>query len=147
MFDIEGPRFASEATFVLGARPVTGGYDNNIGSQLSSAVFFASRAPSSFSSCVLACLESIEATATGTLVTTVNFDESNRQLTLNGPVSPYEIQTVLRSLVYTNRAPDINTASIRVEVCRTLYYSTVTLILLRGVANGRIVLVTFYSCT
>ena len=104
------------ATFVLGARPVTGGYDENIGARMSSAVFFASRAPSMFSGCVLACLESLAATTTDTSVTAVNFDESNRQLILNGPALPDEIQTVLRSLIYTNRAPDINVASIRVEV-------------------------------
>lgn len=105
---------------MLGARPVTGGYDNNIGSRLSSAVFFASQAPSMFSGCILTCLESLEPTAAGTSVTTVNFDEFNRRLTLNGPVTPDEIQTVLRSLVYTNRAPNINAASIRIEVCMTL---------------------------
>ena len=107
---------ASAATFVLGARPVTGGYDNNIGAQLSAALLFASRAPSMFSGCVLACLESLEVTTTGTSVMALDFDESSRQLILNGPASPDEIQTVLRSLVYSNRAPDINVASIRVEV-------------------------------
>ena len=117
-FDIEGPIDASAAVFVLGARPVTGGYDNNIGAQLSAALFFASRAPPMFSGCVLACLESVEVTTMGTSVTAVDFDESNRRLVLNGPASPEDIQTVLRSLVYTNRAPDINVASIQVEVCQ-----------------------------
>ena len=107
---------ASAAVFVLGARPVTGDYDNNIGARLSAALFFASRAPSMFSGCVLACLESVEVTMTGTPVMALDFDESNRQLVLNGPASPDELQSVLRSLVYTNRAPDINTASIQVEV-------------------------------
>lgn len=115
-FDIEGPAAASDATFVLGARPVTDGYDNNIGSQISAALFFASRAPAMFSGCVLACLESMEVTTTGTSVTAIDFDESSRQLVLNGPASPDDIQTVLRSLIYANRAPDINVESISVEV-------------------------------
>lgn len=114
--DIEGPISASNAVFVLGARPITGGYDNNIGAQLSSALILASRAPPMFSGCVLSCLESLEVTTTGTSVTALEFNESNRRLTLNGPATSDEIQTVLRSLVYTNRAPDINVASIRVEV-------------------------------
>ena len=114
--DIEGPVDASVAIFVLGARPITGGYDNNIGARMSAALFFASRAPSMFSRCVLACLESLEAMAVGTSVMPQEFDESNRQLVLNGPVSPDEIQAVLRSLLYINRAPNINVASIRVEV-------------------------------
>lgn len=107
---------ASAAVFVLGARPVTGGYDNNIGARLSAALFFASRAPSMFSGCVLACLESVDIVTAGTPVMALDFDESNRQLVLNGPALPDEFQAVLRSLVYTNRAPDINVASIRVEV-------------------------------
>ena len=115
-FDIEGPLDASSAVFVLGARPVTGGYDSNIGAQLSSALFFASRAPPMFSGCVLACLESVEVMTSGTPVMALDFDESNRRLVLNGPASPEDIQTVLRSLTYTNRAPDINVASIQVQV-------------------------------
>ena len=126
-FDIEGPIDASAAVFVLGARPVTGGYDNNVGARLSSALFFASRAPSMFSGCVLACLESVEVTTTDTPVMALDFDESNRRLVLNGPASPEDIQTVLRSLVYTNRAPDINVASIRVEVSQnSLAYYTLS---------------------
>ena len=75
--DIEGPVDASAAIFVLGARPVTGGYDNNIGAQLSTALF-ASRAPSVFSGCILACLESMEVTTAGTSVMALGFDVSNR---------------------------------------------------------------------
>lgn len=114
--DIEGPADVSAATFVLGARPVTGGYDNNIGARLSTALFFASRAPPMFSDCILTCLESLEVITTGTSVTALNFDVSNRQLVLNGPASPQEIQTILRSLVYTNKASTINVISFRLEV-------------------------------
>lgn len=114
-FDIEGPIDASAAEFVLGARPVTGGYDSNIGARLSAALFFPSRAPPMFSGCVLACLETVEVTTTMSVMA-LDFDESNRRLVLNGPATPEDIQTVLRSLVYTNRAPDINVASIQVEV-------------------------------
>ena len=114
--DIEGPVDTSAAIFVLGARPVTGGYDNNIGAQLSTALFFASRAPSVFSDCILACLESVEVMTAGTSVMALDFDVSNRQLVLNGPASPKEIQTILRSLLYTNKAPTINVISFRLEV-------------------------------
>lgn len=107
---------ATAATFVLGARPVTDGYDSNIGARLASALFFPSRAPSGFSGCVLSCLESLEATTSGSSVLAVDFNESERQLILLGPASSDEIQAVLRSLVYTNNAPSINVAAILVEV-------------------------------
>ena len=119
-YDIEGPLDASAAVFVLGARPVTGGYDSNLGARLSAALFFASRAPPMFSGCVLSCLESVEVTTTGTPVMALDFDESNRQLILNGPASPEDIQTVLRSLVYTNRAPSINVDYIQVTVSQLI---------------------------
>ena len=119
-YDIEGPLDASAAVFVLGARPVTGGYDSNLGAWLSAALFFASRAPPMFSGCVLSCLESVEVTTTGTPVMALDFDESNRQLILNGPASPEDIQTVLRSLVYTNRAPSINVDYIQVTVSQLI---------------------------
>lgn len=114
--DIEGPVDASAAIFVLGARPVTGGYDNNIGAQLSTALLFVSRAHSVLSGCILACLESMEVTTAGTSVMALGFDVSNRQLVLNGSASPKEIQTILRSLLYTNKAPTINVISFRLEV-------------------------------
>ena len=107
---------ASATIFVLGARPVTGGYDNNIGAQLSAALLFASRPPSMFSNCILTCLESMEVMIAGTSVIALDFDVANRQLVLNGPASPMEIQTTLRSLLYTNKAPTINVISFRLEV-------------------------------
>ena len=109
---------ASAATLVLGARPVTGGYDNNIGARLSTALIFASRVPSMFSDCILACLESMEVVTAGTAVMALGFDVyvSNRRLVLNGPTSPQEVQTIFRSLLYTNKAPNINVISFRLEV-------------------------------
>ena len=107
---------ASAATLVLGARPVTGGYDNNIGARLSTALIFASRVPSMFSDCILACLESMEVVTAGTTVMALGFDVSNRRLVLNGPTSPQEVQTIFRSLLYTNKAPNINVISFRLEV-------------------------------
>ena len=115
-YDIEGPVSPSAATFVIGARPITDGFDSNIGAQLASAVFFASRAPTMFSGCVLSCLESLEATTSGSSVVAVAFNESARQLVLLGPASPDEFQSALRSIVYMNRALNINVASILVEV-------------------------------
>jgi hypothetical protein len=103
-----------DAVFVLGARPVTGGYDNNIGAQLSAALLFALRAPSMFSDCILTCLESVEVTTAGTSVIALDYDVSNWQLVLNGPAAlPMEI---IRSLLYTNKAPTINVISFRLEV-------------------------------
>ena len=74
-----------------------------------------------FSGCVLSCLESLEATTAGTSVTAVEFDVSSRQLVLNGPASSAEIQTVLQSLVYTNRAPDINVECILLLLLHQIY--------------------------
>ena len=115
---------ASAATFVLGARPVTDGFDSNIGARLASALFIASQAPPMFSGCVLSCLESLEATTSSSSVLALDFNESERQLVLLGPASPDEIQTVLRSLVYTNRAPSINVVSILLEVGQLSIYIT-----------------------
>lgn len=115
-FDIEGPSSQTGTLFVLGARPVTSGYDLNFAGQLSAAVLFPSRAPPMFSICVLDCLESLTADTQGTAVTSLPFDVAERELVLNGPAMPSEFEQVLRNVYYLNRAPDINLELITLQV-------------------------------
>ena len=122
MYAIEGGTNSSEEVIVLGARPVTDGYDMNFAGSISGAVFSPSRAPSMFSRCILECLESVTVDTAGTTVSAELFDVSSRQLVLRGPASPSEIQQVLRTLVYTNRAPDLNTASMQLQVSTKWVY-------------------------
>ena len=115
-FDIEGPAAGSDTTFILGARPVTNGFDQNLDGTLSAAVFFPSRAPAMFSGCVLSCLESLSVETAGTSVGAVEFDVTTRELILNGEATTSEFEQVLRSLEYINRAPATNTRAIQLQV-------------------------------
>ncbi len=107
---------SSEEVIVLGARPVLGSYDMHFAGRVAGAVFAPSRAPSMFSRCILQCLESVSVNTIGTSITALPYDVSSRLLVLQGPATPAEIQQVLRTLVYTNAAPDLNTAAIRLQV-------------------------------
>ncbi len=115
-FDIEGPLSTTDNVFVLGARPITSGYDMLLVGQLSGMVLIPSLAPPNFSMCMLSCLESLVAETSGTSVTALPFDEAGRQLVLNGPTHPSDFTQVLRELLYLNLAPDINLNSITLEV-------------------------------
>ncbi len=117
-FDIEGPLSTANNEFVLGARPITSGYDLNIIGRLSGVVLLPSLPPPQFSVCVLDCLETLVADTTGTALAALPFDEANRQLILNGPAQPSEFTQVLRGLVYLNRAPDINLDTVTLQVSR-----------------------------
>ena len=116
MFEIEGPAPNSDVVFVFGARPITGGYDQNFAGSLSSFVFAPSPAPDMFSTCMLACLESLTVNTTGTSLSATNFNVSSRQLQVLGPASPEEVEQVLQSAVYLNRAPTVNVNAIQLEV-------------------------------
>ena len=115
-YDIEGPSVGSEVVFVLGARPVTGGYDLGFAGQIAAAVFAPNRAPVMFSGCVLSCLESLTLDVAGTPLTITPFNVSSRELQLLGPASPAQVQQVLRSAVYLNRAPNLNVDLIQLQV-------------------------------
>ena len=119
-YDIEGPSSASEAVFVLGARPVTNGYDMGFAGHLSATVFAPNRAPAMFSTCMLACLESLMLDVSGTPLAVTAFNVSSRQLQLVGPASPAQVQQVLRSANYLNRAPNLNVDSIQLQVYFTI---------------------------
>ena len=103
-------------TFILGARPITSGYDLSFAGRIAAAVFFSRQAHPNFSTCMLDCLESLTVDVTGTSLLATPFSVSSRQLQLLGPASTDEIQLVLRSAVYLNRAPDINVDVIQLEV-------------------------------
>ena len=113
--DIEGPASISDTTFVLGARPVTGGYDQNFAGSLSAVVYAPNQAPAMFSTCVLSCLESLTVDTANTPLTAAPFNVSSRQLQLLGPASPEQVQQVLRSTAYLNRAPSVNIDAIQLE--------------------------------
>ena len=117
LYDIEGPASSSDVIFVLGARAISGGFDLGFSGSLSAVVFSPNLAPSMFSRCVLECLESLTVDVAGTPITAAPFSVSSRQLQLLGPASPQELQQVLRSAVYLNRAPNINVDLIQLEVC------------------------------
>lgn len=117
-FPIEGPSNDTDVTFVLGARPITSGYDLNFAGTIAAAIFSPSQAPAMFSSCVLDCLESLTVDAMDTAITVTPFSVTSRQLQLLGPASPAQVQQVLRNAVYLNRAPNINVESIQLEVCK-----------------------------
>lgn len=115
-FAIEGPSSDTDVIFVLGARPITSGFDLSFSGRYSDLVIAPNPAPPMFSSCVLDCLESLTVDVTGTPLSATPFSVSFRQLQLLGPASPDQIQQVLRSAVYLNRAPNINVESIQLEV-------------------------------
>ena len=119
LFNIEGPpagSAGSDLSFVFGARPITGGYDQHFSGSVSAAVLGTSSAQPMFSECMLACLESFTLNTTGTPLTVTPFNVSSRQLQLLGPASPQQVQQVLRSAIYLNRAPTVNINAIQLEV-------------------------------
>ena len=93
--------------------------------------------PAAFSRCVLQCLETIAADTAGTNVIADTFNQQERQLTLYGPESPDVFQSVLRTVIYTNLAPDINVAWIRVEVFDGINSTTQVVQVLQGVTEMR----------
>lgn len=101
---------------MIGARPVTNGYDLNFSGHLSAVVFAPNQAPAMFSRCVLECLESLTIDTTGIPLTVIPFNVSSRLLELLGPASPAQVQQVLRSVDYLNRAPSVNIQSFQLEV-------------------------------
>lgn len=115
-YDIEGPASQNGNIFVLGARPITSGYDLNFNGQLAAVTLFPSRAPPQFSLCVLDCLESLIVDTQGTAIDSLPFNAVDRVLVLNGPAPPSDFEQVLRNLAYLNRAPDINLNTITMEV-------------------------------
>lgn len=119
-YAIEGPSNDSDVIFVIGARPITNGFDFNFGGVLGDLIASPSTAPPFFSLCVLDCLESLTVDVSGTQLTVTPFNVSTRQLRLVGPASPAQVQQVLRGAVYLNRAPNINVESIQLEVCNHL---------------------------
>ena len=90
----------------------------NFGGQLSAVVFLPAAAPPLFSSCLLGCLESLAVDTSVSLaaITVLGFDVASREMTLVGPASPADFTAVLRTLLYLNRAPDINTVSITLQL-------------------------------
>ena len=119
MFDIEGPLPGAQFVgFILGARPIEPtDFDLSFAGSISSAIFSPSRAPSMFSTCVLACLESFSFNPplSGS-VDSLPFDVTARQLVLLGPAAPQEITDALRSIVYLNRSPALNVVRFQLEV-------------------------------
>ena len=93
--------------------------------------------PAAFSRCVLQCLETIAADTAGTNVIADTFNQQERQLTLYGPESRDVFQSVLRTVIYTNLAPDINVAWIRVEVFDGINSTTQVVQVLQGVTEMR----------
>ena len=102
--------------FIVGARPIEAGTDLNFVGLLTGLVIMPHRAPLGFSRCVLQCLEYMTVDTTGTDIIATAFNRELRQLVLYGPASPETFETVLRTIAYTNLAPDINVASIEVDV-------------------------------
>ena len=107
-------------------------FDMNLAGRIAALVLAPNRAPNMFSSCILQCLESVTVDTTGTTVTAQPFDVSSRQLLLLGPASPSEIQQVLRTLVYTNRAPTLNTASFQLQVSSLGVYNRLSEVVLES---------------
>lgn len=122
-YDLEGPSPGSDAVFVLGARAVTNGFDLHFTGSVSSAIIAPNTAPPAFSRCILDCLESITLNTIGTPLRATPFNVSARQLEILGPASPSEVQQVLRSIEYLNRAPDPNINSIELEVSTSTPYA------------------------
>ena len=120
-FDLEGPEQSSDTVLILGARPISNGFDLNFAGSISSAILAHSQAPIMFSRCVLECLETIAVDTSGTSVSAQPFNISSRQLVLIGPASPDEMEQVLRTLVYSNRALNLNTDSIQLEVLQYIW--------------------------
>lgn len=116
-FRLEGPSTDSDVIFVFGGRPITDGFDLNFSGRVATAVFSADIAPPMFSRCVLECLESLTVDTTGTSLTLIPFNVSSRQLELLGPATPAQVQQVLRSAIYLNRALTLNINSFQIEVC------------------------------
>ena len=114
--NLEGPSPGSDVVFVLGARPVTNGFDLNFAGSISVAMFAPNEAPPMFSTCILECLESTTVNTSGTPLTTTPFNVSSRQLQIVGPATPEQVEQVLQSMVYLNRAPTVNVESIQLEV-------------------------------
>ena len=134
--DIEGPS-SIDVDFLVGARPITSGTDNNFVGWLAGLVIMPHEPPAAFSRCVLQCLETIAADTAGTNVIADTFNQQDRQLTLYGPESPDVFQSVLRTVIYTNLAPDINVAWIRVEVFDGINSTTEVVQVLQGVPEMR----------
>ena len=134
--DIEGPS-SIDVDFLVGARPITSGTDNNFVGWLAGLVIMPHEPPAAFSRCVLQCLETIAADTAGTNVIADTFNQQERQLTLYGPESPDVFQSVLRTVIYTNLAPDINVAWIRVEVFDGINSTTQVVQVLQGVTEMR----------
>lgn len=95
---------------------MTNGFDLNFAGSIAAAVLAPSQAPIMFSRCVLECLESMTVDITGTSVSAQSFNVSSRQLILSGPATPQQMEQVLRTLIYTNRAPMLNTDAMQLEV-------------------------------
>lgn len=74
------------------------------------------QAPSTLTTCVLECLELLTVDTSGTTVSAQPFNVSSRELVLLGPASRQEVEQVLRTLVYSNRAVNLNVDSMQLEV-------------------------------
>lgn len=107
--DIEGPTENSSYTFVLGARVIANNeFDLFFEGNLAGVILLPSLAPTSFSQCVLSCLEDMTVDTTGTNIYSSGFDKTQRKLVLMGVASPTDYQLVLSSMVYQNIAPSPN---------------------------------------
>ena len=135
--DIEGPSSLDGVDFIVGARPITTGVDSNFVGQLTGLVITPHEAPPLFSRCVLQCLESMTADTTGTGIIAGSFDREERQLTLYGPATPDVFQSVLRTVTYLNLAPDINLASIEVDVNDGINSTVESITVVQGVSMRR----------
>lgn len=134
--DIEGPS-TTDVDFIVGARPITDGTDSNFVGQLTGLVIVPHEAPTGFSGCILQCLETMQANTVGTSILANSFDQQERQLLLYGPAKPEVFQSVLQTVLYTTLAPDINVASIEVEVFDGINSTVETISVVQGMMRRK----------
>ena len=87
----------------------------NFSGQLAGVVLIPSVAPPMFSFCVLKCLETLTANTAGKDISSA-FNESSRQFVCDGPAHPFEIEQMLREVIYLNKALDINLNNTVIQV-------------------------------
>lgn len=134
--DIEGPS-TTDVDFIVGARPITHGTDSNFVGQLAGLVIVPHEAPTGLSGCIFQCLETMTVDTTGTSILADSFDQQERQLLLYGPARPEVFQSVLQTVRYTTLAPDINAASIEVDVFDGINSTVETIDVVQGMMRRK----------
>lgn len=134
--DIEGPS-TTDVDFIVGARPITHGTDSNFVGQLAGLVIVPHEAPTGLSGCIFQCLETMTVDTTGTSILANSFDQQERQLLLYGPARPEVFQSVLQTVRYTTLAPDINAASIEVDVFDGINSTVETIDVVQGMMRRK----------